>query len=341
MNYPALSELGDHYDHEENTEGVRVAALRQLETRLKKAIVDLANAVKNPSRPLPVAPTANTPVAVMVAKHATMQQASNPNARITELRGNVERLKKWLMLQNCTLGSDGSIDWGFSKQTVHYDHQLAEQGLTRVRTQGGRLFMDDLCKVPLDTGSMVTHFSGPGYAIFVMSATGNIHVSSHSVGQKHHSSLLAGGNVAGAGELKCSNGFLQWVSNKSGHYAPSVAHLLQVLHQLQKLAVPMTFPVMVMPEKKEYPSVGAFLEDLELKDEPDYEINKLMAYSDHLTETILATHTPNPWRWREPPEAVGVYDETNDVFIPHKTVRQWLKSTGRVAKTAVQSGSGR
>ena len=24
MNYPALSELGDHYNHEEGTEGVRV-----------------------------------------------------------------------------------------------------------------------------------------------------------------------------------------------------------------------------------------------------------------------------------------------------------------------------
>ena len=83
------------------------------------------------------------------------------------------------------------------------------------------------------------------------------------------------------------------------------------------------------------------MNDLELKDEPDYEINKLLAYSAHLTEAILATHTPNPWRWRKPPEAVGVYDETNDVFIPHKTVRQWLKSTCRFATPAVQSGSGR
>lgn len=92
-----------------------MGALRQLETRLKKAIVDLANTVKNPRRPLLVAPTANTPVASLVAKHATLQQATNPNARITELRGKVEQLKKWLMLQNCVLGSDGSIDWGFSK----------------------------------------------------------------------------------------------------------------------------------------------------------------------------------------------------------------------------------
>jgi hypothetical protein len=176
-----------------------------------------------------------------------------------------------------------------------------------------------------------------------MSETGNIHVSSHSVGHRHHSSLLAGANVAGAGELKAVNGHLTWLSNKSGHYAPSVAHMLQVLHQIQKGGVPMTFALTVMPAKKQYPTVGAFLKELELNDEPDYELMKLMRYSDHLTDAVLATHTPDPWRWRDSSvgEVAAVYSTTTNAPVPHKAVRQWFKTQGLHAKTDLQRGYGR
>ena len=37
---------------------------------------------------------------------------------------------------------------------------------------------------------------------------------------RHHSSLLAGQVVAGAGELRVRDGRLEWISDKSGHYRP-------------------------------------------------------------------------------------------------------------------------
>src|SRR5205085_902189 len=61
-----------------------------------------------------------------------------------------------------------------------------------------------------------------GYAIFVMSKTGEIYASKNQiVGRFHHSSFLAGAPVASAGELKVSNGVLKEVTIKSGHYRPN------------------------------------------------------------------------------------------------------------------------
>jgi hypothetical protein len=54
----------------------------------------------------------------------------------------------------------------------------------------------------LDTAEAATERSGGGRAIFVMDGHGNLYVSlEQKVGELHHSSLLAGADVAGAGEL--------------------------------------------------------------------------------------------------------------------------------------------
>lgn len=344
MKYLYLSELGHHYYGEEGTPGVRVAALAALEAKLKQAIVDLKNAIKAPpTRPLPVTPKGTGRVAQLIARHETAQQRAGPDKNLAALQERVRKLRAWLKMQECVLDENGNIDWLFSHRCVEYDHDLVKQGMTKVRFRGGRLFLDDACTKPLDTEQMVTHFSGPGYAIYVMSKRGDIHVSSHSVGYRHHSSLLAGRKVAGAGELKAINGLLHWISNKSGHYRPSMGHLLQVLHQLQKNGVAMDFQVLALPENKTYQTVGHLLKALEMAGEPDYELMKLLRYAAHLRPEVLATHQPNPWRWRDDSlhEKAGVYDAATNQPVSHKEVRQWLKAQGMFADKEIQSGFGR
>lgn len=88
------------------------------------------------------------------------------------------------------------------------------------------------------SGSHSLHSADPR-AIFVMDSHGNIYASTeHTRGIFHHSSFLAGGDVAGAGELKVSNGHLQLISDQSGHYRPSWPMTQQVMNELRSQGVP-------------------------------------------------------------------------------------------------------
>jgi RHS repeat-associated protein len=92
-----------------------------------------------------------------------------------------------------------------------------------------------------DTGSASTVHSGAGRAIFVMDSQGNIYASLHQeVGEFHHSSLLAGQPVAGAGEIEVSNGVVNGLTRKSGHYRPGPEHQAQVVTELQSHGVDMS-----------------------------------------------------------------------------------------------------
>jgi hypothetical protein len=90
---------------------------------------------------------------------------------------------------------------------------------------------------PLDTGTMLSKFSGPGYGIFVMDGAGNLFVGQHKVGLFHHSSFKAGGAVAAAGEMKVASGRLLEVTAKSGHYSPTPEQTSQVLRALADAGV--------------------------------------------------------------------------------------------------------
>lgn len=50
----------------------------------------------------------------------------------------------------------------------------------------------------------------------------------------HHSSMLAGADVTGAGEITFNNGRIVGISNASGHYKPRTTHLLQTIETLLK-----------------------------------------------------------------------------------------------------------
>lgn len=86
-----------------------------------------------------------------------------------------------------------------------------------------------------DTSNGVSAF-GPGNegrAIFVMDEHGNLYASTYQEFQIfHHSSLLAGGEVASAGELIVKDGRIELLTDRSGHYMPGRSRTLQVLEQL-------------------------------------------------------------------------------------------------------------
>lgn len=94
---------------------------------------------------------------------------------------------------------------------------------------------------PFDTSSSVSAWSpDEGRAIFVMDRDGNLYASKvQRVGRIHHSSLLAGDSVVGAGELRVEDGTLNLISRKSGHYQPTTEQIEQVLLELERQGLPM------------------------------------------------------------------------------------------------------
>jgi hypothetical protein len=290
MIYRILSERGHGYSSEVGTEGERQDYLRALENRLQ-ANLTLAKTFAATSGAVPHPVASNLPgvgagrVRELVKFH---QQQQDNTTKGDLLNAEVIRVRQWIFRQSASLTPEGKIIWPKSHRVVEYDTQLAQRELTRVEFRGGMLYMTN--GKPLDTTQMVTAFSGPGYAIYVMSMEGHIHVSSHAVGYRHHSSMLAGGYVAGAGELQVKAGRLVWLSNKSGHYQPDVFLLIEVLHQLQVSAVPMTFQIQLHPAMKTYPSVHAFMVDNGF-DNDTFECDQiLMTYEEYLTPAFFRSN---------------------------------------------------
>jgi hypothetical protein len=121
----------------------------------------------------------------------------------------------------------------FYPKTVQYmtpeqreAHRLFVDGEGNLRSaKDGSLF---------NTSNASTHWSGEGRAIFVADGHGNIYASlDQTVGHTHHSSLLGGEPVSGAGEIQVQNGKLVALTDQSGHYQPSAASNDRVLQSLR------------------------------------------------------------------------------------------------------------
>lgn len=80
-----------------------------------------------------------------------------------------------------------------------------------------------------DTSEMDTRASGKGWAMFVLSHDGKLYSSSQVVDKFHHSSFLAGGNAASAGEWQVRGGRIIKLKDKSGHYKPDSEMLYRML----------------------------------------------------------------------------------------------------------------
>ncbi|QIS12184.1 hypothetical protein [Nocardia arthritidis] len=91
----------------------------------------------------------------------------------------------------------------------------------------------------LDTSTASTLWTPQGgRAIFVMDENGDLYSSpQHIAGVFHHSSFLAGAPVAGAGEIRVSNGHLALISDHSTHYRPARKFTHQVVEHLREKGV--------------------------------------------------------------------------------------------------------
>ncbi len=381
MRYLYLSEIGDSLNNEEGTSGVRMCERlwANKEASLKAAIVTLNHLLQKakPARPsvksliqnyesmstssrmggayAGTAALSGRPGAAYGSQvvsddrnrgvYTSMESVSGPkptSSEIEEARKVVEHYRAWFKREMVDIDENGNVNYKTLGQlTVVYDHDPDVRNKTRIYFGGGLLYIDAACTKLLDTSHMVTHFSGPGKAIFVMDKHGNIHVDSHIAGHRHHSSLVAGRKIACGGELEVTRGKLVWMSNKSGHYWPKKVHLLQILHQLQKKEVPMNFKVTIMTPSQQFNSVGDFLRELELEGKPDYELNKLLTYSYWLKKPDILQ--ANNWRWYQKAsgETKGVYELNTGRKVAHQQVRKWLKQQGRKPDSEIQYGDGR
>ena len=112
---------------------------------------------------------------------------------------------------------------------------LAERAATKLRVVDGLLC--DVAGVPLDA-EVDEHPDRNGFAIYVMDGAGNIYYSfDHQQGSFHHSSLMAGEDVAAAGDMTILRGRLVEISNSSGHYRPPPRSMPQVVGRLKELGV--------------------------------------------------------------------------------------------------------
>jgi hypothetical protein len=176
-----------------------------------------------------------------------------------------ERCIAWLERQDFPIRQDGTLDlpktdegkYDISGRTVKY-LEGDEREATTVTFAGGALKRNARWQppksgdgnapapggaVPVDTNGSVTHFSGPGWEIFVVGGNGEIHMTSHKVSMIHHSSLLAGADVTLGGEMKVANGRITEMTNKSGHYLPTADMFVQFLHWLDKDKINLDFKV--------------------------------------------------------------------------------------------------
>lgn len=133
-----------------------------------------------------------------------------------------------------------------------------------------------------------------GGMIFVMSKSGKIYgadmiaevLKRSDKGNKeyvgfHHSSFLAGGEVAGAGEIQVSGGQLTSISDASGHYKPKVEFLYQFLNELARKGVALGSNVTVKATGKKATTADQFLAGNQLKP------------SNRIQDPYYASETPN------------------------------------------------
>ncbi len=159
----------------------------------------------------------------------------------TELNGKLKRLNTKTLTKN----ADGVT-------TINQIPLLAEQDLKngvkyltsaerppyKVHFENGKVVGADGKLLDTSDVNVRAVWGGSGKAIFVMDAKGGIYISKfQKQGQFQHSSLLAGGDVAAAGELEIRNGVITLITDRSGHYEPPMEMMLQFLIKLRDAGV--------------------------------------------------------------------------------------------------------
>lgn len=168
-------------------------------------------------------------------------------AELQVLIAKRDKLYRFLRKQDVDVDQQGNLTPGsLVGRLVEYDTTPAQQDATLVNIAGGQLQRNDGLNTPVDTKDSVTFQTGEGWEIFVMDPEGNLHMTSHKIGKRHHSSMLAGGETSAAGSIKATGGYITHLNNKSGHYTPRRAQMRQALHKLQKSGVALNFQLKIL-----------------------------------------------------------------------------------------------
>lgn len=125
--------------------------------------------------------------------------------------------------------------WGRSAFVRYFDEDEREEA--RLTAHDGVLYDDEGRPFQSELGGSWWS-RGQERSIFVMDGKGNLFVSNdQEPGVTHHSSILAGAPVAGAGEIGVVDGKVEFLSDQSGHYMPPAVCLDQVTNYLRKEGV--------------------------------------------------------------------------------------------------------
>jgi hypothetical protein len=139
-----------------------------------------------------------------------------------------------IKLQSKYVNENASCTWQLATQCAPYvtyltDSQSATFALNVV---GGKLYQGNSL---FDTTGADRSHSLAHTSIYVMDLRGVIYASKQNkVYMFHHSSLLAGRDVAFAGEMQVEQGVIKKITNCSGHYLPNIALAKQLIDSLSK-----------------------------------------------------------------------------------------------------------
>ena len=117
-------------------------------------------------------------------------------------------------------------------ETKYFD-QAERKKFQLTINKDGKLY--DSNNQPFDSsaGDLRGLSNSTGRAMIVMDAQGNLYSSNYQeVGKFHHSSFLAGGPIAFAGEVIIEKGIVKKIKDLAGHYNPPRALYAQFLYHL-------------------------------------------------------------------------------------------------------------
>ncbi|HIK07164.1 MAG TPA: DUF4157 domain-containing protein [Trichormus sp. M33_DOE_039] len=128
-------------------------------------------------------------------------------------------------------GGDARVDY-LESEVDRRSREVKISGGAWKDAFGGVVDSSDLLAISPDLPN-----GGKGWMIFVLSPDGKFYAAGHKEGEYHHSSALAGIPIKGAGAIKVTNGRLEAIADKSGHYKPNMHQMYTTLTQLQKAGV--------------------------------------------------------------------------------------------------------
>jgi hypothetical protein len=183
------------------------------------------------SEPAPALKTEPNEVVEPVAQPETTVKSNEPASGKTGDAYEANPTKKYdtTEMSSHYKGEESGNGWCAPKKVQYLS--AAERAELKLTIREGKVY--DSKGNLYDTTDAGTFFSGKGKSIFVMDSNGNIYASKHqAVGEFHHSSILRGEPVSGAGEITVKDGVITEISNRSGHYQPTQEINSQVLKQV-------------------------------------------------------------------------------------------------------------